>query len=53
MQPNLLRTVASHAASGETATRTERASQGMNRNFSLTGHTKGVALIGPALLELT
>jgi len=25
----------------------------MNRNFSLTGHTNGVALIGPALLELT
>jgi len=27
-------------------------SQGMNRNSSLTGHTNGVALIGPALLEL-
>ena len=37
---------------GETVTRTERVSQGLNRNSSLTGHTNGVALIGPALLEL-
>jgi hypothetical protein len=25
----------------------------MNRNFSLTSHTNGVALTGPPLLELT
>ena len=42
----------------ETVTRTERASQGMNRNFSLTGHTNGVAPHrreehSPALVELT
>jgi hypothetical protein len=38
-------------------TRTERSSQGKNRNSSLIGHTNGVALIGekkhsPALLAL-
>src|SRR5271165_2272133 len=27
--------------------------RGINRSFSLTGHTNGVALVGPALLELT
>src|SRR5271166_1484512 len=53
LMPEDVRPVASHLLYGETATRTERASQGINRSFSLTGHTNGVALVGPALLELT
>src|SRR5271165_1206028 len=41
LMPEDVRPVTSHLLYGETATRTERASQGINRSFSLTGHTNG------------